>query len=566
MKPSFLLTCLILMLLFQRHEILGQAQAKIDSLNKILLNYPEQDSVRVDIYNQLGFEYWTVDPVRSEQYGREALKLASRLSYSTGSAMAYRVIGVSYWSRGDFYQALIHLFKSQELYKTLNDELGEANAMMNIGLVYADHKDHGRALENFLRANQLFEKLNRNDRIGITYNKIGSVYLEMGELEKAEQYLFKGLEIHTHNNFSFGILEASNRIGLLYREKGNLVEAERHLIHSLTLAQQNKDQEHIAKNMENLAAIYISRGELARAESYLDEALLIARENHYKKWLRDIYKDYKDIYALRSEHGKAFQYAEKYEAIKDSIFSEEKAAQIANLELEYQTAEQRQALKLKENEILLLQQQAKLDKLFKIFLISGAILMLIIVYILFRNQRYRHKKNQEILERNQLLAEKELENARLKEIDLQQALDFKNKELTSYTVNFIRKNELIEELKDKILALKNTTPEPPRELNTLLNLVQQNTSIDKDWDDFKRTFENVHQNFFGNLLDRYPDLTQSELRLCALIYLNLSIKEMASLLGISPDSVKTARYRLRKKLGLDQDQGLVDFIIRFARQ
>src|SRR5690606_37910085 len=156
--------------------------------------------------------------------------------------------------------------------------------------------------------------------------------------------------------------------------------------------------------------------------------------------------------------------------------------------------------------------------------------------------------------------------ARLREEELQQALAFKNKEHTAYTVNFIRKNELIEELKQKIISLKNASQQPQTELNTLLNLVQQNTSIDRDWDDFKRTFENVHHNFFGKLLTRYPDLTPAELRLCALICLNLSAKEMASLMGISPDSVKTARYRLRKKFGLTQEQGLDEFVLRFTQQ
>lgn len=543
----------------------AQAHQKIDSLTQLLNKHPLEDTLRVRLLNELGFEYWTINPQQSERYGREAQRLATQLNDENGLAMANRVVGVSYWSRGEFYQALVHLFKSQELYKKLGDHLGEGNATMNIGLVYADQKDHGRALEHFLRANQLFEKLGREDRIGITYNKIGSVYLEKGELDKAGKYLFDGLDIHTRNNFSFGILEACNRIGLYYRDKGELKEAEDYLQRSLAIAEQNKDREHLVKNLENLASVYIRQGNLIQAKSFLDRALPLAQEHQYKKWLRDIYKDYKDVYALRNDYTRAFAYAEKFEAIEDSIFSEEKAAQLANLELEHQMAEQQQAIKLKEKEILLLQQQTRFDKLIKISLISGTILVLILVYIVLRNQRYRYKKNQELLERNHALAEKELENARLKEIELQQALTFKNKELTAYTVNFIRKNELIEELKEKIISLKNTSHQPQTELNTLLNLVQQNTSIDRDWDDFKRTFENVHHNFFGNLLNQYPDLTPAELRLCALICLNLSAKEMASLMGISPDSVKTARYRLRKKFGLEQEQGLDEFVLRFTQ-
>jgi tetratricopeptide (TPR) repeat protein len=544
----------------------AQAHQKIDSLAQLLAQHTQEDTLRVRLLNELGFEYWTINPQQSERYGREAHRLATQLQDDNGLAMAYRVVGVSYWSRGEFYQALVHLFKSQELYKKLGDHLGEGNATMNIGLVYADQKDHGRALEHFLRANQLFEKLEREDRIGITYNKIGSVYLEKGELDKAGKYLFDGLDIHTRNNFSFGILEACNRIGLYYRDKGELKEAEDYLQRSLAITEQNKDREHLVKNLENLASVYILQGDLPKAKSHLDRALPLAQEHQYKKWLRDIYKDYKDLYALRNDYTRAYLYAEKFEAIQDSIFNEEKAAQLANLELEHQMAEQQQAIKLKEKEILLLQQQTRFDKLIKISLISGSILLLILVYIVLRNQRYRYKKNQELLERSHALAEKELENARLKEEELQQALAFKNKELTAYTVNFIRKNELIEELKQKIISLKNASQQPQTELNTLLNLVQQNTSIDRDWDDFKRTFENVHHNFFGKLLTRYPDLTPAELRLCALICLNLTAKEMASLMGISPDSVKTARYRLRKKFGLTQEQGLDEFVLRFTQQ
>jgi len=566
MKSRFILLITIAILsLPERFQANAQAYQKIDSLSQLLARHLLEDSLRVELLNQLGFEYWTVDPLKSEHYGREALRLATQFQYKNGLAMAYRVVGVSYWSRGEFYQALIHLFKSQEVYRNLADRLGEGNTIMNIGLVYADQKDYGRALEHFLRAIQLFEKLGREDRIGITYNKIGSVYLEKGELDKASKYLFDGLDIHTRNDFSFGILEACNRIGLYYRDKGELKEAEDYMNRSLVISEQNKDQEHIVKNLENLASVYIRQGNLSKAKSFLDRALPLAQEHQYKKWLRDIYKDYKDLYALQKDYSRAFVYTEKFEAIKDSIFSEEKAAQLANLELEHQMAEQQQAIKLKEREILFLQQKARFDRLIKISLITGSIFILVLVYILLRSQRYRYKKNQELLERNHALAEKELENARLKEIDLQQALDFKNKELTSYTVNFIRKNELIEELKEKITALKNTSPESQKELNTILSMVQQNTSIDRDWDDFKRTFENVHHNFFGNLLSRFPELTQSELRLSALICLNLSAKEMAALLSISPDSVKTARYRLRKKFGLEQDQGLDEFVLRFTQ-
>jgi tetratricopeptide (TPR) repeat protein len=548
-------------------SVTGQAQAleKIDSLSKLLNRDTARDTLRVDRLNQTGFEYWTIDPAQSERYGHEALELAEELQYLRGQAMAHRVIGVSFWSRGDFYKALSSLFNSQKLYHAAADRLGEANAIMNVGLVYADEKDYGRALENFQYALQLFEKEGQQERVAITYNKIGTVYLEKGDRETARRYLEDAMAIHVRSNFSFGIMETANRMGLLARAEGNYREAESYLQQSLSLATNNKDQEHTIKNLENLASVAILQKKYALAKTYLDQAFPLAKSNRYLKALRDILFDYKNISVAQKNYADAFRYLEQYEAVKDSIFSLEKAAQVANLELEFQTAQQRQALKLREQEIELLKQQTRLESVIRLALIIGIVLLVTAAVLMIRFQRLRYRARQQLMARDHQLAKAELENARLRQEELQQSLEFKNKELASYTVNFIRKNELIENLKERLDSLKSTLPEQSRELHSLHTLIQHNTNIDRDWEDFKRTFENVHHNFFARLLEFQPDLTQSELRLCALICLNLSGKEMASLMGISPDSVKTARYRLRKKLNLEQDQNLTDFVIGFSR-
>ena len=196
----------------------------------------------------------------------------------------------------------------------------------------------------------------------------------------------------------------------------------------------------------------------------------------------------------------------------------------------------------------------------------------IVTFIIFRNQKFRINRNEQLLVNNrqlyqsqQELTEASLENARLREEELSLELSFKNKELTSYTMNFIHKNELLDELRKKLEKLKERVDASlAKELNTVIRLVQTNQNIDKDWEDFKRTFENVHHNFFSQLLSGCPELSPTELKLCALIKLNLTPKEVASMMGISLDSVKTSRYRLRKKLELPQEQSLTDFMMGFS--
>jgi len=93
-----------------------------------------------------------------------------------------------------------------------------------------------------------------------------------------------------------------------------------------------------------------------------------------------------------------------------------------------------------------------------------------------------------------------------------------------------------------------------------MKVIDYSLESEKDWDEFRMYFEKVHSSFFENLKAQHPDLTQGDLKLCALISLNLSMKEMAELMGISPESVKMARHRLRKKLSLATEENLTEFV------
>jgi DNA-binding CsgD family transcriptional regulator len=165
------------------------------------------------------------------------------------------------------------------------------------------------------------------------------------------------------------------------------------------------------------------------------------------------------------------------------------------------------------------------------------------------------------------LAEAELEKARLQAVKLTHELEYKNKELTSYTLNFIQKNEVLEELKQNIQQLKVTQDKATAsKLNDLNRIVEHSMNLDKDWENFKRHFEGVHQGFFKTLKDNYPDMTSNELKLCALLKLNMNLKVASHVMGISPESVKTARYRLRKKFSLTRDENLIDYILELEKK
>ena len=157
------------------------------------------------------------------------------------------------------------------------------------------------------------------------------------------------------------------------------------------------------------------------------------------------------------------------------------------------------------------------------------------------------------------------ENAQLKEQRLRQELEHRNQQLTSYTLNFIQKNELMSELRNKVEELQKQKQWTSRDFRQLKMHIQQHVSIDQDWENFKLHFESVHPDFFHNLNINFPDLGPKERKLCALIRLSLNIKESAVVLGISPDSVKTARHRLRKKMNLSYEESIQDVLMQVER-
>ncbi len=148
---------------------------------------------------------------------------------------------------------------------------------------------------------------------------------------------------------------------------------------------------------------------------------------------------------------------------------------------------------------------------------------------------------------------------------LEQEVSHKSKELADSTMSTIRKNEILTSLRSEICVQKEAlgTHYPDKYFNRVIRMIDDNISSDSDWEIFRTNFDRIHENFFRNLIERYPSLTQSDLRLCAFLRLNMSTKDIANLLNISLKGVEAARYRLRKKLSLESDVSLGEFLIGF---
>lgn len=178
-------------------------------------------------------------------------------------------------------------------------------------------------------------------------------------------------------------------------------------------------------------------------------------------------------------------------------------------------------------------------------------------------QRQLFKEREKQLQIESLLAEQEV--IKLRNEKLQNEKVQKDKELANTTMEIIQKSKTLTNIKNDLRRLTRDLGAHPAvtQVTAINKKINRNIDSDKQWDVFETHFENVHEEFLKRLKDNYPELTPRELKLCAYLRLNISSKEIAALMNISVRGVEISRYRLRKKLGIDRDTNLTEFILTY---
>ena len=208
------------------------------------------------------------------------------------------------------------------------------------------------------------------------------------------------------------------------------------------------------------------------------------------------------------------------------------------------------------------------------FAISIYILILIAAYYIIRYYyRLKLKLHQYLIhqklenEKAEFLKQEAIANeqqiVKIRNEQLQADLAGKSRELANSAMNIVYKNELLQKISDEIGHLKDSSGKPlsDEQLKRLQKVINEGMTDERDWNVFESSFNEAHENFFKKLKIDHPDLVPNDLKLCAYLRMNMSSKEMASLLNISLRGVEIRRYRLRKKLNLPHDKNLVEFLI-----
>jgi len=475
----------------------------------------------------------------------------------------------------------------------------------SIGIIYKNLGDNKQAMEKYLQAFRIARSMKWQSGIAKSYNNLAELYYEQGNLDKtkmmlkeASQINFKignksDLEINYNNlgiicyeqkrynesmnyyNKAFALLDPKDvfsraalftNISLIYKSRKQYKQASGYLKKAVALHYITHNDQNILLATRDLAEIQALAGETEEALRLSDKAIALSKKLNIPIETAETYRTLTDVLLIVGDTVKAMRYILNFETINDSIRQVRDKESLNKLLSVYEV----EMLKYKNKELEQLHKIKELTIGRQRLILAGAgvILVLLILLLFFLSKKIKSDqvKNRLMALHKELLLENErqLFEKNLKEKELE--IDFKNRTLTSYTLNQVSGNEFNQRILHKLESLQNSVSDKSANQNKkdISEIIRDiyHYSNNHVSEEFKAYFDSVHPTFFENILKANPGLTATELRLCGFLRLGLTTKEIAALTFREIRSVESARNRLRKKLELDLDENLNNYFVR----
>jgi tetratricopeptide (TPR) repeat protein/DNA-binding CsgD family transcriptional regulator len=502
-------------------------------------------------------------------------------------ALLYYYKGRVYASLTDFKRAEEHYQIAEKIFdanipallekKELNDFVG---GMPNsLGVLKFMQQKYNEALEFYLQALKIRTKhnLSRNKEL---YN-IALVYGKMDNSRKALTFLNKAFAIAYDRSDTTALLHTANSIGNCYKNlklfdsaaifydsalamgkrlkrldlsanalvnKAKLMddlkkytEAIALLHETITIARNFRQQPILSHALDQLGTSFYKLKNYDSAIYYEREAYKLTERSQYLPVLKTSAFALAGLFKDLHEMDSAYKYLEKHYKVDEQIDSLSNASQFSDLRVRIETLE-------KDQEISVLQSEQEVDRLKNqrmVLALAGlSILAASVVIGLFIRQKTQKRINA-------------IEQAKMKA-----ELEANRENLTKQTLGMININNCLDEIQEQVKDL--ITSQSDIRLARVVNLIKANKTLQNDWENFNKYFGSVHASFYEKLTSLDLQLSTHEKRICALIKLNLTNREIATLLNIETTSVKTMKYRIKKKLSLDESNDLETYLMQLA--
>lgn len=311
-------TLFFVILLFAHLGVIKAQNSIADSLSILLNNYKQDDSVKVNLLNKVGYAIMPTDYNKAREYADQASLLADKIGYLKGKAESLWVMG----SLSSFYEsdkiALEYFLKALKIAEESNSKAEIIKYCHSTGIKYAAIGNIPAAMECFEKALKIAQELNSKSAIANCLVKICVTYTGQGNYEKALEGYQKILLLCEETKDKKVESVALNNLGNIYQYQGNNSKALEYFLKSLKIREELNDKRGIANCYINIGCAIASQTNYPKALEYFEKALILAGELNDKRLISQSYENIGDVY-LQSNNSKAIEYLQKALAIVEEL-------------------------------------------------------------------------------------------------------------------------------------------------------------------------------------------------------------------------------------------------------
>ena len=476
----------------------------------------------------------------------------------------YRLARICFY-QGDYEESTQHLY---HILDNSPDPDLQIRAHAFLSMVFINLNQLPLAEKHILQAEVLLDSANLRhpadtNTLFIFSNHKSALLYEQGRYQEAIEEM-KRTETYAIALKQTAFLTTHNQnMALLYLKTGQK-ELAKDLFFKIIDAYQregNLSQNYVLC-LQNIAEIYTSEKDYGKALEYYRIALEATKRNKLLHNQSSILIHMSSIYAGQGDYHKAWDYLFQGSTLKDSVTNLQIRDKAMQADLEHEQKESLLQQQILQSEYL----EAKLKNRNKtLFLIAG---IASLAFLSFLVQIYRHRlksqenTNQKLHKALNKLQERNLEEKQRLTHQYQEDIEYKNKNLAKISLMLSQQNHTLEYYGQALKKMKSLSTYADckpilQEMEKMLRIYDP----DQIWQEFSVHFEELHPRFFQRLQSRYPNLTPNESRICALLFLNMSNKEIASITHRSARTVEAVIYQIRKKLNIPLSERTQSFLL-----
>lgn len=467
-------------------------------------------------------------------------------------------ISVSYEELGLEVEAIHYRRQQISFYDPNIHRIAQSNAYNAIGRMYLKSMNFDSALYFFRYSYDYQSKFKKRRGSAGALNDIGWTYFEQRNFDSAEVHFLKAMELYEMGDTSTDSLMVGivgGNISQCLSIKGNKERIKRLLNLKIQRTRKYEEFNSLVRAYFVMGNLYYEIGEMRMSKVYLDSsyALNVSLDSTLEVMddRRNIYEAYIQIFQAQNDLKSELKYTQLLFALNESIYGKSRMDELIATISQFKVSGYRSRLEMERRELastkrslLLAEEKRALEKSrFNLYIVVGLLALVLLLFLL-----YKFKSDQKKL----------VEIQDLKERYLEASIKTKTKRLTQAAIGLSRKSEFAKQVIDMVSSIKGVSTS---DISPIKVFIHNEIQMDTDMVEMEKYVEDLSKDFFVKLKIKHPELNKNEVKLCALIRLKLSNKEVAVIRNITSDSVKVAKNRLSRKLDLTKGTPLLDYLI-----